>query len=375
MLNAQTPLSPQVYALWREAQDMRVRTPLGGVFYLLACLLTWWFSNDPFALILPGMIGIAAFTLLLGLRLLHRLPQAQTQIALTRWLNLHWALILTTAFSWGLVQAIAQQHPLFSSSAMVATLSTIAFSTAMVFSFAMRKGRAICALLLLYLPGLASLAWDWQANHAVVLTLAFYLSYLLLALTRSHREYRATLQLEQQLRDQQEHLDQLSRTDSLTQLGNRYQFNSLFANMVANAKRQSLPLSLVLLDIDFFKRVNDEHGHASGDLCLNAFAERMRQHFRRDSDALLRLGGEEFGVLMPNTPLNEAHQLAEQFRQALAAEGFDLQGRNLPLTASLGVGCYDSHRDTDAEHFFKRVDAALYSAKNSGRNRLSLAQT
>lgn len=373
MPNAQTPLSPQIYALWREAQDMRVRTPLGGVFYLLACVLTWWFSNDPFALILPGTIGITAFTLLLGFRLLHQLPQAHTQVALTRWLNLHWALILSTAFSWGLVQAIAQQHPLFSSSAMVATLSTIAFSTAMVFSFAMRKGRAICALLLLYLPGLASLAWDWQANHAAVLTLAFYLSYLLLALNRSHREYRATLRLEQQLRDQQAHLDQLSRTDSLTQLGNRYQFNTLFPVMLANAHRQSQPLSLVLLDIDFFKRVNDEHGHAGGDTCLSAFAERMRQTFRRESDALLRLGGEEFGILMPNTSLEQARMLGEEFRQELEREGFSMHEATLPLTTSLGVGCYDTERDSSPEAFFKRVDDALYQAKKAGRNRLELA--
>jgi diguanylate cyclase len=231
----------------------------------------------------------------------------------------------------------------------------------------------VLALLLIYLPGLLTLALAWREQYAILITLSFYLSYLLLVLSRSNREYHNTLALELQLLDQQERLEHLSRTDSLTQLGNRYQFNSLFPVMVANAQRQSQPLSLVLLDIDFFKRINDEYGHACGDSCLSDFAERMRQNFRRDSDALLRLGGEEFGILMPNTPLEQARLLAEQFRLELEREGFNVPGATLPLTASLGVGCYDMLRDGSAEAFFKRVDDALYQAKAAGRNRLELA--
>ena len=171
------------------------------------------------------------------------------------------------------------------------------------------------ALALLYLPGLAVMALNWQQKHAMLITLTFYLGYLILVLGRNHREYRATLDLELKLMEQQSQLDLLSRTDSLTQLGNRYQFNNLFPILVANAVRQGEPLSLVLMDIDFFKKVNYEHGHAGGDACLSAFAERMRKVFRRDGDALLRLGGEEFGVLLPCTTLAQAWDLAEHFRQ------------------------------------------------------------
>jgi diguanylate cyclase len=373
MTQAQVPRQAQAFALWREAQDTRIRSPLGGIYYLLAWLLTWIFSNDPGALVVPGVLGITMFALLLVLRVLHRLPQEQTRESLSRWLNLHWSLILLTALSWGLAHALAQKNPLFSSSAIIATLSTIAFSTALAFNFAMRKKRAVLALLLIYLPGLLTLALAWREQYAILITLSFYLSYLLLVLSRSNREYHNTLALELQLLDQQERLEHLSRTDSLTQLGNRYQFNSLFPVMVANAQRQSQPLSLVLLDIDFFKRINDEYGHACGDSCLSDFAERMRQNFRRDSDALLRLGGEEFGILMPNTPLEQARLLAEQFRLELEREGFNVPGATLPLTASLGVGCYDMLRDGSAEAFFKRVDDALYQAKAAGRNRLELA--
>ena len=373
MTEAQLPRQPKAFVLWREAQDTRIRSPLGGIYYLLAWALTWIFSNEPGALIIPGLVGISIFALLLVLRLLHRLPQEQSDASLKRWLNLHWGLILLTALSWGLAHALAHKDALFSDSAIIATLSTIAFSTALAFNFAMRKKLAILALLLIYLPGLISLAVDWRDQYAILITLSFYLSYLLLALNRSNREYHNTLALELQLLDQQEKLERLSHTDSLTQLGNRYQFNSLFPVMVGNAQRQNQPLSLVLLDIDFFKRINDEYGHSCGDSCLSAFAERMRQNFRRDSDALLRLGGEEFGILMPNTALEQARQLAEQFRQELEREGFNVPGTRLPLTASLGVGCYDMLRDGSAEAFFKRVDDALYQAKSAGRNRIELA--
>lgn len=373
MTDSTAPRQPQAFAIWREAQDTRSRSTLGGTYYLLAWLLIWLFSTSPMAQLGLGLSGAALFTLLLALRLLHRLPAEQSPEAMQRWLNRHWGLLLLTALSWGLTYALVLSQPLLSSAATIATLSTVAFGTAMCFNFAMRRGRATLALLLLYLPGLLVMALAWSEQSATLLTLAAYLSYLLLALNRNHREYHATLALELKLLEQQESLEVLSRTDSLTQLGNRYQFNSLFPVMVANAQRQSQPLSLVLLDIDFFKRINDEYGHACGDSCLSDFAERMRQNFRRDSDALLRLGGEEFGVLMPNTPLEQACQLAESFRQELVHQGLDIDDNRLPLTASLGVGCFDPHRDHDAAAFFKRVDDALYLAKGMGRNRLQPA--
>ncbi|MEO4047507.1 GGDEF domain-containing protein [Pseudomonas sp. CAU 1711] len=352
---------------------MRVRTRLGGIFYLLAWLLTWGFSAAPGGATSLGLSGTLFFALMLAARWLHRLPAQESRGCLEQWIDRHWRLIHATCLGWGLAHAWALWSAAFEPSRMIATLGTVAFSTAMAFNFPMRKGRCVLAILLLYLPSLAVLAWQWPVQEALAVTLVFYLGYLLLALNRSHREYHATLEMEQQLLEQRERYDRLSRTDSLTQLGNRLQFNSLFPAMVANARRQGTPLSLVLLDIDFFKRINDQHGHSSGDACLSAFAERMRQVFRRDSDALLRLGGEEFGVLMPNTPLEEACALAEQFRRELATSGLELHGQRLPLTTSLGAGCFDPRLDQTAEAFFKRVDDALYRAKAEGRDRLALA--
>ncbi len=365
--------NPATYPLWRNVQNLHSRTRLGGVYYPIAWLLAWLLSGNIVQLLGVGLLGCAVFIGLMLARWNHSLPTEPSELNLRRWNNRHWLLILLTGLSWGLANALIINSAAFSDSQLVAIISTIAFSTAFAFSFAMQLGRGLLTIALFNAPALLVLASDWQQHRAALLTLLIYQVYLVLVSIRSHREYHAGIALEQQLLEQRNTLEQLSRTDSLTQLGNRYQFNSLFPAMVANAQRQQSPLSLVLLDIDFFKRINDELGHGAGDDCLQAFAERMRQVFRRDSDALLRLGGEEFGVLMPDTSLDQAQQLAEQFRQVLNSRDFNLQGQSKALTASLGVGCFDAQLDHSAETFFTRVDDALYRAKDEGRDRLMLA--
>ncbi|TWC31677.1 diguanylate cyclase (GGDEF)-like protein [Pseudomonas sp. SJZ079] len=373
MTHNELPHDPATFTLWREAQDIRARSHLAGFYYLIAWLLVWIMGGEPTAQFTVGLAGTAFFGLFLLLRLVNRLPEQYTPRLLQGWLNRQWALILLGALGWGLALGWTLYSPDFKGSRVIAMMATIAFSTASVYHLAMRKHLSLLILPLLYLPGLLALALDWQEQRGHFIALIAYLSYLIFALNRNRQVYQNHLAMELKLLEQQESLEILSRTDSLTQLGNRYHFNSLFPAMVANAQRQSNSLSLVLLDIDYFKQINDAHGHACGDACLSAFAELMRQVFRRDSDALLRLGGEEFGVLMPGTSLEQAHLLAESFRQELAQHGFSVQGQNLPLTSSLGVGCFDKHRDVSAEAFFKRVDDALYRAKNAGRNCLILA--
>ena len=368
------PKQPSTYALWREVQDVSNRTRLGSIYYLLAWLLTWGFSQAPLQHLLLGLGGCGFFTLMLVLRWIHLPPTIHSDRRLTRWINRHWLLVLLTAMGWGLAHALALSDPDFQRSQLVATVSTIAFSSAVAFTFSMRLRRGLCTVLLLNLPGLLVLASNGEQQLPILLTLAFYLIYLLMVGTRSFREYHAGIALELQLLEQRDALERLSRTDSLTGLGNRHQFNDLFPLMLANAKRQGSPLALVLMDIDLFKRVNDQHGHLTGDACLEVFAERMRQVFRRDNDILLRMGGEEFAVLMPGTDLEHAQQMAEQFRACIADNPLQAREHSLNLTTSLGVGTFEAERDCSSEAFFQRIDSALFQAKADGRNRLVLAR-
>lgn len=151
----------------------------------------------------------------------------------------------------------------------------------------------------------------------------------------------------------------LSRTDSLTGVTNRRHFFELAEHEFAVATRYRQPLSVILLDLDHFKRINDTHGHQAGDELLKGAAQLVRGHLR-DADLFARYGGEEFIVLLPHTPAADALAVTERIRQDLAAR--------LPVTMSSGIAGILAADDT-LDRLISRADQALYAAKDAGRNR------
>jgi diguanylate cyclase (GGDEF)-like protein len=159
-------------------------------------------------------------------------------------------------------------------------------------------------------------------------------------------------------------LTRLSSTDALTQIYNRVKLDAVLSKEIARATRYQSEFSVILLDIDHFKKVNDTHGHLIGDAVLVRVAHILREHIRK-SDTLGRWGGEEFLLVLPETDLDKACLLAEKLRQAIAAESFPVVGHK---TCSFGIAAYDP-TDTVAG-LVERADQALYEAKNAGRNRI-----
>ena len=158
-------------------------------------------------------------------------------------------------------------------------------------------------------------------------------------------------------------------TDELTDLANRRRFREALRAEVARSQRHGAPLSLLLADLDGFKRVNDEHGHQVGDEVLYAVARLIEDRVRA-TDIAARLGGDEFAVLLPDTPLTGATAIAEKLRAALHDEQTQLQLRH--VTASFGAAELQAGADGDA--LLRDADAALYSAKGSGRDRVVIAE-
>jgi diguanylate cyclase len=158
-------------------------------------------------------------------------------------------------------------------------------------------------------------------------------------------------------------LESLSATDRLTGAWNRVQLERIVNVEMSRAERMSQPVTLILLDIDHFKRVNDVHGHLVGDAVLKEFVGRIRGRIRA-TDSLFRWGGEEFVVLAVAIGYRGGAIMAENLREAIAAEPFALVG---PITTSLGVAEYMEAEG--AESWFQRTDRALYVAKSEGRNR------
>jgi diguanylate cyclase (GGDEF)-like protein len=156
-----------------------------------------------------------------------------------------------------------------------------------------------------------------------------------------------------------------SLTDPLTGLGNRRRFDQELARRFAQWRRAGTPLSLVLVDVDHFKRVNDEHGHAAGDAVLHDVAQVLAECVR-EMDVVARYGGEEFGMILPGTTLAEAKPVAERVRGAIAGRTFQYGGHELLITVSAGLA--EAMLTNDMEVLVARADAALYSAKDGGRD-------
>lgn len=164
-----------------------------------------------------------------------------------------------------------------------------------------------------------------------------------------------------------EEIYRMTIVDGLTQIHNKRYFLEFLDREMARCARYARPLSLVLFDIDHFKRINDSHGHLAGDFVLKRLAETVARHIRKE-EAFARYGGEEFAVIMPETPAARAHIFAEKIRRMVEAATFEFEGEVIPVTCSLGIAEMGDHRSTSG--FVAAADARLYTAKAGGRNRV-----
>jgi diguanylate cyclase (GGDEF)-like protein len=163
-------------------------------------------------------------------------------------------------------------------------------------------------------------------------------------------------------------INRRARTDALTGLANRQQFEERLTRIVAETNRFGGSCTLVVIDIDRFKHVNDTFGHQVGDQVLQRVALALQQEVRT-VDLCARYGGEEMALLLPQTDLDGGCQLAERLRHAIGEHPFVINGREIPITISLGVATYPEGAG-DRDELFAAADRALYSAKRAGRNRV-----
>jgi diguanylate cyclase (GGDEF)-like protein len=167
----------------------------------------------------------------------------------------------------------------------------------------------------------------------------------------------------------QQQLYEAAMRDALTGAHNRRYFEEELVRAVSHAARHASALSLVLLDIDYFKNVNDTFGHQAGDMVLQSVAAHCRSTMRNE-DVLCRVGGEEFAVIARSIPVDRAVLLAERLRARVAGERFKCGANDVTLTLSLGVASYAKGALGDAQAIVAAADRALYRAKESGRNRV-----
>lgn len=186
------------------------------------------------------------------------------------------------------------------------------------------------------------------------------------------RERRARIEAERRLKQANKKLEELAVTDQLTALYNRRFFNTVFPTELQRAKREELPLTYMLIDIDFFKHYNDTYGHLAGDAALKQVGKCLAGACRRSSDMAFRLGGEEFGILASGLDEQQATQFAEIIREEIAGLNIshDHSAEHPQITISLGLVCKVPAPGDNPEDFFTMADRRLYLAKAKGRNRV-----
>lgn len=234
------------------------------------------------------------------------------------------------------------------------------------FSAAPMKPRSQLGIGLFYLAGALPILFFYKrppsdiytSNTVFVLLLTVVSGYLI---SRRIVQYRVEV-LEARLS-----LELQARTDSLTGIANRRAFLDRARTELARSERETRPLSLLLLDIDHFKKINDRFGHEMGDVLLVEFTQRVAAALR-SYDQFARFGGEEFVVLLPGCDLAEALETAQRLRRAVGDTVFLIRGNEIPMTVSIGVTQVrpDEHIIDGA---LSRADTALYAAKDNGRNR------
>ena len=210
-----------------------------------------------------------------------------------------------------------------------------------------------------------------EANSGILRPLATGINAMVARIATTQEELQQQItQATQELRDQKDAAELAARTDSLTGVASRRAFSEAAEAEMQRALRYRSELSLLMMDLDHFKVVNDTHGHVTGDAVLVSFAQTVQQLVRK-VDLVARLGGEEFVVLLPNITAEQATALAERIREAVYTSRLLVEGKPLQFSVSIGVAQFD-RRELSLTGWMARADAALYQAKAQGRNRVVL---
>ena len=364
--------SLEEYRRQRTVSDLYRRALSGPPFCAIALVLTQLtgshFQADA---ILIGVL-LTALGVLGYLRWVHKPPaDTATNAENQRWWVGHWWLIHTTCIVWCVCFVVVGfQEREATTAFLVATVATITFTSVSGETYSLSRMHAMITVVLMQAAALVVFAVSLPALHGVAIVLLFYMGYQALHIRRRADEYDKQIHTEYTLITSRAEIDRLSRQDVLTGLSNRREYEAAFDSQWQLAQRQQGKLSLLVLDLDNFKRINDTHGHSAGDNCLKHVAEVLRHRVRRSSDMVARIGGEEFVVLLPDTSNDEAMQLAQTVRNDIATAPVTFHGKAIQVTTSIGVGAMEWDLDLTPQASFSRVDAACYVAKVQGRNRV-----
>jgi len=219
-------------------------------------------------------------------------------------------------------------------------------------------------------PVCAMLATAPQDQMVLSMSALVFIWYIHRASSVVERDYWNAVKSHDELAHHARRLEHLSTTDALTQVANRLHFDSQMATQWSLARRSTKALTVIMIDVDHFKRVNDAYGHPFGDSCLKAIAKALLSTLVRPADLLARYGGEEFVAMLPGTDAQGASVVAARMHEAVASVVLAFENRPVRLTCSIGVHTVERIEASTPAIAVQYADQALYKAKHSGRNQV-----
>lgn len=355
--------------------DLTMRARGGILIYLVIWLLTAFWSGlaqthrDSFYLNTFILFFIAA------MRLVHYTLYTYRNLKTEKmhyWLVF---LILIGGLHWGLLSAwvifvssIQNLHFLYM---IILSAFALGGTTILSISSTIRK----IYPLFIFLPTLITgLIVDEKDIYLLSILIIISLLYVYESTKFSHNDYWSAIINYKEADVRAKQMKQLSITDQLTGLHNRMHFNSRLSNEWKRCSRLKSPLSVMLIDLDHFKRINDTFGHIAGDECLKKVGEVLRAEIKRDTDVTARYGGEEFVVILPNTNLALSSVIAEKLVKKISTIEIIWETNEIHLSCSIGLASIVPDNNIDNKELLKAADETMYRAKNQGRNQYCIIQ-
>jgi diguanylate cyclase (GGDEF)-like protein len=354
----------------RVVQDLKKRSTIGIIFYILLSLIAifaddFYSRHTSFSLIfLLSNTGICLF------RLIHlRVYRKTGERYKTFNKGIFFSSVIVTALIWGLMLALIMLQEEEHVTKLITTVCVAGLCAGGVVAFIPHQRLSFFFNIAMLMPFVIIMLVN-GLNLPIATMLFLYSVYLTFIAYRGNQEYWDALENEDLLEIKSLELARLSNTDVLTGLYNRRYFDDAMDREWKRSGRNNSLISIILMDIDHFKTINDTYGHQVGDDYLRKMAEILTSVFKRDSDIVARYGGEEFIILLPGVDTDHAFQLAEKATHKISSMIIDYQGTKVGTTISSGVSCCIPSFNSRSDSIIADADKALYMAKQRGRDQV-----
>ena len=287
----------------------------------------------------------------------------------------HWLVnsILVAGLHWGLLTLWTLSHDDYREISIFLLLTAASLGIAGTITLGISRRIGLVYPLVILLPVILGLLLRGAVEDILLSVMAaLALVYAFVASRTASQDYWRAIDNQALLEERAKQLEKLSTTDQLTQLNNRAYFDRRYAEEWKRCQRLGSALSLLILDLDHFKVLNDSYGHVFGDLCLQKVGEALQATRHREPDVIARYGGEEFVILLPDIDEAFVEAIAERFRLAITAIELDYESHPVALSCSIGGSSVYPGRALSEDLLLKQADIALYRAKDNGRNQFQL---